>query len=266
MSAIPILKATAIPLGWMTIERSTMVIGRHYGQSVTVPLWGIAISGGPQRILVDTGVHDCAWVDANLGPCKQAPEEHLDRALREYVGWGVDEVDIVINTHLHFDHCGGNALLPYATCYIQTAEWDFAAAPLPTQNPYYYEFLIGRESLDHFRWRFVSGILDLMPGVRIFPTPGHTPGHQSVAVKTGDGIVVIAGDCANCMENIVDELPVGIVHDTAQEIASLRRIKKIADLVIPGHDPDVRAGSAGIELRAKLKHIERENPVPGPLG
>ena len=132
MSAIPPLTVTAIPLGWMTIERSTMVIGRHYGQSITVPLWGIAIGGGPKRILVDTGVHDRAWVDAHLGPCKQAPEERLDRALREYVGWSVDDVDIVINTHLHFDHCGGNAMLPNAICYVQAGEWDFAARPLPT--------------------------------------------------------------------------------------------------------------------------------------
>jgi hypothetical protein len=61
----------------------------------------------------------------------------------------------------------------------------------------------------------VNGVADIVPGVRVVPTPGHTPGHQSVAVNTEDGVVMIAGDCANCMENIVDLVPVGIVHETA---------------------------------------------------
>ncbi len=60
---------------------------------------------------------------------------------------------------------------------------------------------------------------DIAPGVRVVPTPGHTPGHQSVAVDTDDGVVMIAGDCANCMENVVDLVPVGIVHETFAELA-----------------------------------------------
>jgi glyoxylase-like metal-dependent hydrolase (beta-lactamase superfamily II) len=97
--------------------------------------------------------------------------------------------------------------------------------------------------------------------VRVVPTPGHTPGHQSVAVDTEDGVVLIAGDCANCMENIVDLVPVGIVHETLAEMGSLTRIRQIADYVIPGHDPNVVPGSAGIALpaSARLPHV----PVSG---
>ena len=104
----------------------------------------------------------------------------------------------------------------------------------------------------------MNGVADIVPGVRVVPTPGHTPGHQSVAVDTDDGVVMIAGDCANCMENIVDLVPVGIVHETAAELASLRRIRQIADFVIPGHDPNVVPGTSGIELpaSARLQHIE----------
>jgi N-acyl homoserine lactone hydrolase len=104
----------------------------------------------------------------------------------------------------------------------------------------------------------VNGVADIAPGVRVVPTPGHTPGHQSVAVDTADGVVVIAGDCANCMENIVDATPVGIVHETAAELASLRRIRQIADFVIPGHDPNVKPGTSGLELpsSARLQHVE----------
>jgi glyoxylase-like metal-dependent hydrolase (beta-lactamase superfamily II) len=245
---IPNYTVTAIPAGWMTIERSTMVLGSRYRESIDAPLWCTAIGGGAKKILVDTGVHDRAWVNDHIGPCSQAPEERLDRALREYVGWTVDDVDIVINTHLHFDHCGGNALFPNATYLIQAAEWRFSRKPVATQQDFYCGFLFGRERIDFFRWVFVHGVHDVLPGVRIFPTPGHTPGHQSVAVKTRDGIVVVAGDCANCMENIREEIPVGVLHDADQEIESLRQIKALADLVIPGHDPAVEPGSPGLEI------------------
>jgi N-acyl homoserine lactone hydrolase len=253
------LTVKAIRSGNLTVDRSSLIYGRHFGEQTTVPIWVTAIVGGEKKILVDSGIHDRAWVDENIAPCRQAPEEQLGRALREVVGWQLDDVDIVVNTHLHYDHCGGNALFPNAEFYVQAPEWLFSAKPLATQGAFYQEFLIGRQSLDFFRWKFMTGIYDVIPGVRAFPTPGHTPGHQSVAVRTHDGTVVITGDCANCAENVFDEVPVGIVYDTGKEIESLRLIKKIADFILPGHDPLVEPGSAGIELPVKLKHMEREN-------
>jgi N-acyl homoserine lactone hydrolase len=214
------LKVVAMLTGWLTVDRSSQVYGRYFGQQIKVPVWSTAIVGAAKKIVVDTGIHDPAWVSNFVCPCEQAPEQRLERALKEYVGWSADDVDIVINTHLHYDHSGGNTL--------------------------------------YFRWHFVNGVADIVPGVRVVPTPGHTPGHQSVAVNTEDGVVMIAGDCANCMENIVDLVPVGIVHETFAELHSLKRIRQIADFVIPGHDPNVVPGTSGIELpaSARLQHIE----------
>jgi glyoxylase-like metal-dependent hydrolase (beta-lactamase superfamily II) len=257
-ASAPRLKVVAMPTGWLTVDRSSQVHGRYFGQSIRVPVWSTAIVGAQKKIVVDTGVHDPAWVSNFVCPCEQAPEERLERALKEYVGWSADDVDIVINTHLHYDHSGGNTLFRNAKFVIQAAEWEYAGHPLPTQATYYQEFLIGREPLAWFRWQFVHGIADIVPGVRVVPTPGHTPGHQSVAVDTEDGVVLVAGDCANCMENIVDLVPVGIVHETQAEFASLRRIRQIADFVIPGHDPNVVPGSAGIVLprESRLPHVQ----------
>lgn len=256
--AIPKLRVVAMPTGWLTVDHSSLVYGRHYGQPLRIPVWSTAIVGAERKIVVDTGIHDPGWVSSFVCPCEQKPEERLERALKEYVGWRADDVDIVINTHLHYDHSGGNTLFRNARFVVQQTEWEYAGRPLPTQAAFYQEFLIGREPLAYFRWSFVNGIADIVPGVRVIPTPGHTPGHQSVAVQTEAGVVVIAGDCANCMENIVDGVPVGIVSDTGAELASLRRIRQIADFVIPGHDPGVAPGSAGLALpaSARLPHVE----------
>ncbi|MDQ7981401.1 N-acyl homoserine lactonase family protein [Paraburkholderia sp. SARCC-3016] len=185
--ATPELKVVAMPTGWLTVDHSSLVYARHYGQQIRIPVWSTAIVGAEKKIVVDTGIHDPAWVSSFICPCDQAPEERLERALKEYVGWRADDVDIVINTHLHYDHSGGNTLFRNARFIVQQIEWEYAGRPLPTQASFYQEFLIGREPLAWFRWQFVNGIADIVPGVRVIPTPGHTPGHQSIAVNTAEG-------------------------------------------------------------------------------
>jgi N-acyl homoserine lactone hydrolase len=126
------------------------------------------------RILVDTGMID------------STPE--LDAA------WGVRfdaakiprDVACVINTHLHFDHCGGNRLFPGTPIHVQRREREKAREPDYTV-PGWVEFQ-GATYVEH------DGEAEIAPGVRVVPTPGHTPGHQSVLVDTDDGLVVCAGD------------------------------------------------------------------------
>ncbi|CAE6723265.1 MBL fold metallo-hydrolase [Paraburkholderia nemoris] len=64
------------------------------------------------------------------------------------------------NTHLHYEHFGGNTLFRNASFVIQAAEWEYAGRPLSPQAMYYQEFLIGREPLAYFRWRFANGVAD----------------------------------------------------------------------------------------------------------
>lgn len=121
------LKVVAMPTGWLTVDRSSQIYGRYYGQQIKVPVWSTAIVGGDKKIVVDTGIHDPGWVSSFVCPCEQAPEERLERALKEYVGWNADDVDIVINTHLHYDHSGGNTLFKNARFVVQASEWEYAA-------------------------------------------------------------------------------------------------------------------------------------------
>jgi N-acyl homoserine lactone hydrolase len=128
------------------------------------------------RILVDTGMIDSTpELDEEWGPTIYP--ERIPR-----------EVALVINTHLHFDHCGGNRLFPGIPIYVQRREREAAREPDYT-IPEWVEF----EGATYVE---LDGEAEIVPGVRVLPTPGHTPGHQSVLVDTDDGLVVVAGDVA----------------------------------------------------------------------
>jgi N-acyl homoserine lactone hydrolase len=132
------------------------------------------------RVLVDTGmteVHPAvADMDPRLRPLNQQ-------------GFDLDAVDLVVNTHLHFDHCGGNRLFPGRPIHVQRRELEDART-VP-------DYTI-REWVDAPGVRYVSvdGELELLPGLRLLPAPGHTPGTQVVVVDTDERPTVIAGDAA----------------------------------------------------------------------
>ena len=116
----------------------------------------------------------------------------LEDAIRE-VGYDPAAVDIVISTHLHFDHAGGNTLrepdgrvrpaFPAARHYVQKGEWEFAHLRneriRASYMPLNYE-PVAEAGL----WSFVEGETEIVPGVVVIPTPGHTPHHQSVLVRS----------------------------------------------------------------------------------
>ena len=126
------------------------------------------------RVLVDTGMID------------STPELDAEWGVRFDAGLIPRDVTCVINTHLHFDHCGGNRLFPGVPIHVQRAEREAARRPDYT-IPEWVEFE-GATYVEH------EGEADVLPRVRIVPTPGHSPGHQSVLVDTADGLVVVAGD------------------------------------------------------------------------
>jgi N-acyl homoserine lactone hydrolase len=139
------------------------------------PVFGWTIETSAGRVLVDTGMVDSTpELDAEWGP-----------VLRE---WDVPDVVAVINTHLHFDHCGGNRLFAGVPIYVQARERAAAREPGYTV-PEWVEF-------DGAAYVELDGEAELAPGLRVLPTPGHSEGHQSVLVDTEDGLVVIAGDVA----------------------------------------------------------------------
>ena len=132
------------------------------------------------RVLVDTGLTELHPAVADMDP-----------RLRPVSEWDLDlaGIDIVVNTHLHFDHCGGNHLFAGTPTYVQRRELDDARS---------LEDYTIREWVEAPGVQYVpvDGELELLPGIRLVPTPGHTNGSQVVVVEKGERPTVIAGDTA----------------------------------------------------------------------
>ena len=132
------------------------------------------------RVLVDTGMTELhpllADMDPRLWPLS---EQDLDLA----------DIDIVVNTHLHGDHCGGNHLFAGTPTYVQRRELDDARG----ENDYSIREWVDAPGVTYVP---VDGELELLPGLRLVPAPGHTRGSQVVVVETGGRPVVVGGDVA----------------------------------------------------------------------
>ena len=146
------------------------------------PVFGWAIDGPNGTILVDTGMIDSTpELDEEWGPVLLPWPE-------------LGEVAAVINTHLHFDHCGGNRRFAGVPTYVQRAELEVAVAP-----SYLEEWV-------HFpgeSYVALDGDAQLFAGVSVLFTPGHSTGHQAVVVETDDGVVVLAGDVTYSMRELI---------------------------------------------------------------
>jgi N-acyl homoserine lactone hydrolase len=108
----------------------------------------------------------------------------IDAALAAH-GHDITEVRLIVNSHLHFDHCGNNDRFPGVPIYVQAAEYQASQDPNYTV-PEWVDF-------EGAEYAVIDGDVQVAKGVRILSTPGHSPGHQSVVFETADGVVVLAG-------------------------------------------------------------------------
>jgi N-acyl homoserine lactone hydrolase len=145
------------------------------------PVLGYLVRHPQGTLLVDTGMGSHPEIDAHYRPRRVS----LDASLAA-VDATPAAVDVVVNCHLHFDHCGGNPALAGRPVVVQSLELDAARTP-----DYTLPDLVDD---DRIRYDVVDGEAEVWPGVLVLPTPGHTSGHQSVVVRRRDGtVVVIAG-------------------------------------------------------------------------
>jgi N-acyl homoserine lactone hydrolase len=145
-----------------------------------MPVFVHVIDHPDGRVLVDTGMTELHPAVADMDPrLRPLSEQDIDLA----------GIDIVVNTHLHFDHCGGNHLFAGKPIYVQRRELDDAR----TLDDYTIRDWVDAPGV---RYVPVDGELELLPGVRLIPAPGHTNGLQVVAVDDGGRRAVIGGDVA----------------------------------------------------------------------
>lgn len=192
--------------------------------NVRMSIHGLLVDTGRHRILVDTCVGE-------MREGLQMPPMHssfLDRLAE--AGYGVDDIDTVVCTHLHWDHVGWNTrpvdgewviTFPNARYLFGRTEW----AHWSTHHSDYSNVS------DTVRPVIEAGAVDLVEvdhqicdDVRLVPTPGHTPGHVCVVVESGDERAVITGDMSHHpVQFALPDLPMPADSDTAMAIATRRR-------------------------------------------
>jgi glyoxylase-like metal-dependent hydrolase (beta-lactamase superfamily II) len=201
----------------------------------TLYIWWL--QGAERPILVDTGPRDVeafnrATAAYIIGGITQAPDEKTPALLAK---WGIDpaEVGHVLLSHLHGDHFSYVGLFPNAQVVV-------SRRGLPDGYPQETEDLPSELVPVHQQGRLVAAADDqeILPGLRVFWLGCHSPCSQGIAVETAKGTAVLAGDVAY-MYRHVEENAIINTGDEPPCYAALERIRREADIVLPGHDPEI---------------------------
>ncbi|MFN3821111.1 MAG: MBL fold metallo-hydrolase [bacterium] len=199
-------KVFALKDGWIKVKRDDIIRPQYSFSSppksprLLIGLNQPLIILNEKKYLVDTGLGD-RWTAEELGLIDFQKPRAMIRKLNE-IGLHPEDIDVVIFTHLHYDHCGGILntegdnlanIFTKSIFYIQREEWEFALnPPLNRRSDYRPEVLEVLKSDP--RLELVEGEVELDDGLRIVPLPGHTPGHQGVILEQGSQRLLILGD------------------------------------------------------------------------
>lgn len=243
----------------------------------------LLIETADRVVLVDTGLgnketekfHDLYGVENDGRPTR------LEDSLRR-CGVEPDEVDIVICTHLHFDHAGGTTTreadgrirpsFPGARYVIRSGEWDFAHRPNERVRASYltagFDPLVEAGLAD-----FVDEDTEIVPGVSVVRTPGHTPHHQSVIVRVGSDTVFYPADLVPTSAHLPLPWIMGYDLEPLVTLESKRtwltRAGEEGWHLVFCHDPDLVTGVArprGDRGGCELMQVRQVNGSSNPRG
>jgi N-acyl homoserine lactone hydrolase len=226
-----------IPLWASPIDKSQMTYLANLGQPVCLIGYIWYIKGAGEEILVDSGGTIEQFTKVGLTAYEL---QTLDSGLKK-LRITVSDIDLIIQTHLHLDHVALASRFPNARVIVQKSELDFARNPHPI-----WEGLYDRKLFENLNFEVIDGDLRISEDINILFTPGHSPGGQSVSVKTEKGTAIITGLCSMLDNYNPPPLPDGktipaiapaIHSDLFQVYDSIIRIKELADIILPIHDP-----------------------------
>jgi glyoxylase-like metal-dependent hydrolase (beta-lactamase superfamily II) len=245
--------------GWITMPAGTFFKGDIGYLAVPIPAYLILHPRG--TVLFDTGLApdvgatDLLVREAALGnraarvKASYRPGEDVASRL---AAAGIDRARIthLVSSHLHFDHVGGNALVPNARWLIQKREWHWACTDECRAAGHYEQglFDLGHDRLE------VDGEHDVFGdgAITCLPTHGHTPGHQSLRVRLEGGEVVLTAD-ACYMRRSMEALHLpGVIMDADMALDTYRRfavMERAGMRLVFGHDPQQWVGINDGEMR-----------------
>lgn len=225
------------------METSNLLYQTHPGLKVRQPILAWLITGGDAPIVVDTGASGEEWAVRYHHSLQRSDDQTMKVQLAKH---GVQEQDVrlVINTHLHWDHCFQNDTFHQATFLVQKREIHAAVAPIPTQRGYYEVGMPGvtpgwMKTFD--RTEVMDGDIEIKKGIELVLLPGHTPGLQGVVVQTEEGPYLIASDTIGVYENWtgnenMKHIPQGIHYNLEDYFATFSKMERIGAQVLPSHD------------------------------
>ncbi len=235
-------KIHPVAVGVRILPKCAMTYNFDCEEKMYLPVFMWYLEGGNKKIIVDTGTMDpfnTNEVQKNLGKTYSFLE-----AL-EMLNLEAEDIDIIIHTHLHNDHCENDSFCENAEIYVQKDEYDFMFNPHPID--FRYDSMLLEDAIEEDRVVLLDGEAEIVDGIRVIPTPGHTPGGQSVVVETAGGNAVITGFCC-IMENFYPQpkakrfmpvIPPGIHIDLLKAYDSVLKVKEEADIILPLHEPSL---------------------------
>jgi 4-pyridoxolactonase len=219
--------------GSIVIDHAQLMWNIGGGTPVRIPSYGLLIEHDDGLFLFDTGFdldHTNAVLPFELP--EQTPEQTIPAQLA-HCGYKPSDVKTLVNSHLHFDHVGGNKHVPDATVVVHEQELEQARNCQPFER-----FGYSDRSWDHegATFRTISGDVELARGLQLFETPGHTIGHYSLLVAPDSGRpMVFAFDVVYTAEALEKGVQPGFHYDPVAGVRSIERVKQMAE----EHEADI---------------------------
>jgi 4-pyridoxolactonase len=238
--------------GTMMIDRSQLLWNVDCGVRLRFPIYSVLIEHADGLFLFDTG-YDLEHVRRTFP--NELPEQSEQQGIVQQLalcGFAPGDVSYVVNSHLHFDHVGGNRHFPSATTVVSKAELRQAKVPETFERYAYSDQTFDRGDGE---FELLEGDVELAAGLQLFETPGHSAGHYSLLVEPPSGqALLFAFDAAYAHESLDRLIPSGFHLDPTAAVRSLRRIKALARThgarIFVAHDAtafsDYRLAPAGV--------------------
>ena len=235
-------KIHPIVMGTKVFDQGMMTYQHAYGRPYTIPIYCWYLEGGDRKILVDTG---------EMSPIRSQEREKaiggriftFEEGLSQW-GLAPADIDIVIHTHLHNDHCENDYKCENATFYTHAKELERIHNPHPLDFRYLQDYIEDVEANGQIRT--VTSDQQIVPGIDVFHTPAHTEGGLSVAIDTAGGKAIITGFCV-IMENFeppvavrameMEVIPPGTHVNVYEAYDIMLAVKEKADILLPLHEP-----------------------------
>lgn len=232
-----------IVVGTKRFDKGMMTYQSGYGEPYIIPIYSWYLEGGNCRILVDTG---------EMQPIRSEDREKdlggkiytFEDGLEKY-GLKPEDIDIIIHTHLHNDHCENDYKCINAKIYAHEKEMKHIHEPHPLDFRYLEDYI--EDVHERGQMVIIDEDMEVLPGIRVVNTPVHTEGGLTVLVETKGGTAAITGFCVinenfeppiqiKAME--MEVIPPGTAVNTYEAYDWMLKVRDMADILIPLHEPE----------------------------